>query len=217
MKIIQGNKEKEINEPQLIELSTKFKSVVVDLGTGDGRFAYKMAREDPTALVIGLDPSKKQLENFSKKANKEKLTNILYVIGSIEMLPEELAGVADKVYINFPWGSLLAGIANASGQTIEDVSSLIKPGGGLEIIFGYSQSADPSEVERLGLSDLSAKKVKGEVIPEFERRGFGVVEVQELGKEEVFEISSTWGKKLSFGQKRKIFRLVFNKIKKKLT
>ena len=212
MKVIQGNKEKEITKAQLAALRDKFEVVVIDLGTGDGRFSYKMAKEKPKALVIGLDPSKKLLGEFSKKANRERLGNVLYAVGSIEMLPEELYGIADEVYVNFPWGSLLAGIANASGKTIEDVSSLIKPGGKLEIIFGYSQSAEPSEVERLGLSDLSAKKVRGEVIPEFEKRDFKVVEVQELGKEEVFEISSTWGKKLSFGQKRKIFRLVFTKM-----
>lgn len=211
MKIIQGNKEKEINKAQLAELQIKFEAVVIDLGTGDGRFAYKMAKEKTKALVVGLDPSKKLLEEFSKKANRERLGNVLYAVGSIEMLPEELFGVADEVYINFPWGSLLAGIANASGKTIEDVSSLIKPGGRLEIIFGYSQSAEPSEVERLGLSDLSVGKVKNEVIPEFEKRGFRLIEVRELGKDAVFEISSTWGKKLSFGQKRKIFKLSFKK------
>ena len=37
------------------ELLARYENATVDVGTGDGRFAYHLASADPTRLVIGID------------------------------------------------------------------------------------------------------------------------------------------------------------------
>lgn len=211
MKTIKGNKTVEITKKELTDLVNQYKTVVVDLGTGDGRFTYKSAKENPNCLVLGIDPSQKQLELYSKRVNKEKFENALFVLGSVEKLPQELTEIANIVYIYFPWGSLLGGIARADEKIINNIASLVKPNGKLEIIFGYSQNAEPSESRRLGLDKLDYEKIQTEIIPIFERCGLKLNQLVNLEKEELLKIHSSWGKRLIFGQERKIFKLVLTK------
>lgn len=209
MKAIKGNKTLEIAKKELNDLTGSYETVIIDLGTGDGRFVYKTAKENPNKLVIGIDPSQKQLEIYSRKCNKEKLENALFVLGSVENLPTELEGIAEIVYINFPWGSLLGGIAGADEKVTENISSLVKTGGKLDVTFGYSQDAEPSEVKRLGLDNLTLDTIETEIVPEFEKNGLSLQQLYALRKEDMFKISSSWGKKLTFGQDRAVFRMVF--------
>ena len=117
-------------------MARRYKEVVVDLGTGDGRFVFSYARENPNSFVIGVDPSHKQMSIYSKKVNKEKLENAIFVVGSVEKLPEMLNKTADRVFVNFPWGSLLGGIANAESDIVKNISGLLKKGGRLPSIGG---------------------------------------------------------------------------------
>lgn len=41
--------------------------VIVDIGTGDGRYVYRSARADPGRFYIGIDPQRKPLEKVSEK------------------------------------------------------------------------------------------------------------------------------------------------------
>jgi len=208
MKIVKGSKTEKFD---IDPIKSRYDKVILDMGTGDGRFVYKTAEENPQALVIGVDPSQKQLQTYSKKVNREKLENALFVVGSIEVLPKELKGISDEVFINFPWGSLLGGISNSDEKIIKNISSLVKEGGKLEITFGYSQDAEPAEVKRLKLDQLTEENIKSEIIPEFEKNELKLSHLSSLQKEEYFKLESSWGKKLTFGQERKIFKLIMHK------
>lgn len=91
--------------------------IVIDIGTGDGRFVSAMARANPNKFFIGIDANVKPLEKPSMKAtrklNKGGLKNAMFVQAAIELLPEEFTGVADEIHIHFPWGSLLRSVAAA--------------------------------------------------------------------------------------------------------
>jgi 16S rRNA (adenine(1408)-N(1))-methyltransferase len=80
--------------------------VLVDLGTGDGRFVAHVARAQPDWLAIGIDACRENLREQSRRAP----ANGLYLIANALALPPDLAGIATHVTINFPWGSLLAGL-----------------------------------------------------------------------------------------------------------
>jgi tRNA G46 methylase TrmB len=41
--------------------------VVIDIGTGDGRFVYQSARQNPKKFYIGIDPNVRPLEKISEK------------------------------------------------------------------------------------------------------------------------------------------------------
>jgi len=212
MYIIKGSKKEELNKEQLLKLVEEHNGTIVDLGTGDGRFVFKQAVENPNHLYIGIDPSEKQLEIYSKEANKKRLTNILFILGSIERLPEELNNIADYMYINLPWGSLLESIVNPTKEGITTISNILKPNGTLEIILGYHDDAEPGETKRLALPKLEDSLITEEIYPAF--GGFGKLELETyktLEKEELKEIDTTWAKKLTFGKDRPIYKIIFSK------
>jgi tRNA G46 methylase TrmB len=87
--------------------------VTIDLGTGDGRLPYVLARDTPDRLFVGIDANAAGLCRFSGRADRERLGNLVYVRAAAESLPSELTVVADRVKVILPWGSLLAAVAAA--------------------------------------------------------------------------------------------------------
>lgn len=180
---------------------------IIDLGTGDGRFVYKMAKENPENKYIGVDPMLSQTEKYQRKINREKLKNVELIEASVENLPESLTNTANEVYINFPWGSLLAAVAKPNKKIIKNIVKLLKSDGALKIVLGYSEDAEPSETQRLELEKLDENKI----IQAFGELGTVLVSSHSVEKNEMRKIESSWGKKLTFGQDRKILSLEFVK------
>jgi len=209
MKIIKGNKKIDLNKNQLQELTSDFKKIVLDLGTGDGRFVYKNAKNNPETFYIGVDPSEKSLEEFSKKAVRQKLNNVLFVVGSLELFPAELDNIADELFINLPWGSLLQAVANPMAQSLNVLKNILKTNGQLTIIFGYDANLEPGETKRLNLTPITEKQVKERIIPEFEKNGFITTKFSTMDTVQLKDIESTWGKKISLRPERPLFVLIF--------
>lgn len=64
----------------------KSKKIILDSGTGTGRFAIHFAERGH--IVIALDPSKKMIKIAKKRAKKEGVDkNVFFVIGDTEHLP----------------------------------------------------------------------------------------------------------------------------------
>ncbi len=220
MKIIKGNKIQDLTKEELISLIGiyNFNKVVIDLGCGDGRFVYKKALGDKNTLYIGIDPSEKQLEIYSKKANRKRLNNVLFILSSIEQLPNELKNIANKIYIILPWGSLLESIIKPNKDNINNMLSLLKGNEEdkkieneveekVEIIFGYARELEQKEVARLDLPNLSEEYIKEKIIPMFDLE----YKLKRLEKEDLRDIDTTWGKKLTFGRERPLFKLILFK------
>jgi len=196
VKLVVGNKQKEIDR------IPEFNRVEIDLGTGDGRFVYKKALENPNTLFIGIDPSQKQLQIYSKKANRKKLDNTLFVIGSIEILPPELKNCADKLNIILPWGSLLESIVKPTKNTISKLLGLLKKDGEIEMIFGY----DPNFDVKASIPEINLEYVESTIIPAFSEMGICTLEIPK-------DLDTTWSKKLKSSKKRELFKLNIKNIK----
>ena len=82
--------------------------------------------------------------------------------------------------------------------------------GKLDIVFGYSQDAEPTEVDRLGLKTLSKDYVESCMISRFEALGFKLKEFKVLKKDELSFVETTWGKRLRFGSDRPMYRLTLD-------
>jgi 16S rRNA (adenine(1408)-N(1))-methyltransferase len=98
--------------------------VIVDIGTGDGRYVYRSARANPDKFYIGIDVERKALEKVSerihRKPEKGGLSNVLFVQAPAEDLPTELNHTADEIHIHFPWGSLLRAVAAGDEGVLGD-------------------------------------------------------------------------------------------------
>lgn len=212
MKIIKGNKSDTLTKNQLDEIVSKYNKVIVDLGTGDGRFVLKNALKNPNNLYIGIDPSEKQLQIYSKEANKKRLNNALFIVDSIQMLTSDLYNTADELFINLPWGTLLEQIVNPTKESILTIYNLLKEEGTLQIVLGYQDQLEPGETERLNLPELNYELIKDVIYPAFTAyTDFELVDYNKIDKDELKQINSSWAKKLMHGSDRPLYKIIFSK------
>jgi 16S rRNA (adenine(1408)-N(1))-methyltransferase len=112
--------------------------VLIDVGTGDGRYVIHVARTRPSWFAVGVDACRENL----RKASRRAPANALYVIANALALPKELDGMASKVTIHFPWGSLLVGLLDGEPGLLEGLLAIARPGAALEVRLNAGALAD---------------------------------------------------------------------------
>src|SRR5687767_12442682 len=126
------------------------KGVVIDIGTGDGRFVSAAARANPNKFYIGVDASAKALEKPSMRATRKPkkggLPNAMFVQAAVEDLPDEFNGVADEIHIHFPWGSLLKAVATGGADVLASLRRIAAPDCLFEVVIGVDSERDSSEI-----------------------------------------------------------------------
>ncbi len=182
------------------------KGVIVDIGTGDGSFVTELAKQHPDRFVIGIDPHHKNLVQKSaqiyKKPQKGGLENALFVVARVEDLPHELDGVANQVFINFPWSGLLRGVVHVEHGTWENIKRICAPGAVVDVVFGYDEQHEAGEMEEYELPELSLEYIQKTMAPQLDALGFTIQKVKELSLEDLKMYPSSWAKRLAFGQGR---------------
>jgi 16S rRNA (adenine(1408)-N(1))-methyltransferase len=186
--------------------------VIVDIGTGDGRFVYQCARRDRTKFFIGVDANPKALEKISEKiyrrAAKGGLPNVLFVQAAVESLPPELDGVSDEIHIHFPWSSLLRAVVAGDSEILSGLRRICAPHCLLEIIIGLDPERDRAEIERLGLPTLSEEYLEAVLIPRYRAAGFEVLERGKLSQRDWAQLQTSWARKLQGNTEREVFYLI---------
>jgi len=188
--------------------------IVIDIGTGDGRFVSAMARQHPEKFFIGVDANVKLLEKPSMKATRKPakggLPNILFVQAAVEDLPEEFDGVADEIHIHFPWGSLLRAVATGDSAILSQLRRIAAPDALVEIVIGIDAVRDRGELERLGVPVMTPEYVDGELRAKYAAADLTLVDHRQLDADEWPRLETTWARKLGPGRGgREVTLLVF--------
>ena len=190
-----------------------FGGVVLDIGTGDGRFVSALARQHPGRFVIGIDANAKPLEKLSVKATRKPakggLPNAMFVQAAVEALPEEFAGTADEIHVNFPWGSLLRGVAAPVPEVLDSLRRVARGGALLEVLVGVDAVRDRAELERLGVRPLTIDGIERDILPRYEAAGFEVTGFGEVPAGEWPRFETSWARRLGGNDDRRVFRLRF--------
>ena len=188
MECIRGKTSAEIDADALAAGVAGYRNVLIDIGTGDGRFVLRVARTRPNWFALGVDACRENLRKASRKAPP----NALYVIANALALPGELEGMASKVTINFPWGTLLTGLLDREPTLLEGLLVIARPGAELEIRLnaealreaGYTLESGGARVRR-ALDDA----------------GFDVVgDPLWLDARGLRRCPTTWAKRLAYGR-----------------
>ena len=186
--------------------------VIIDIGTGDGRFVYQSARQNPNKLYIGIDPNARPLEKISEKIHRKPAKggapNVLFIRATVEDLPSELNGVADEVHVHFPWGSLLRAVATGDVAMLQNLRRICSPGALLEVVIGLDPARDQTEIDRLGLTSLSLEFIDKQLVPNYGAAGFEVIERGVLAASEWPEFNTSWAKRLQGNESRAITYLI---------
>jgi 16S rRNA (adenine(1408)-N(1))-methyltransferase len=186
--------------------------VIVDIGTGDGRFVYQSARRNPKKFYIGIDPNARPLEKVSEKIYRKPAKggapNVLFIQAAIEDLPAELDGVADELHVHFPWGSLLRAVAIGEVSVLRNLRRICAVESLLEVVIGLDPERDHSELERLGIPQLSLKYIDEVLRRNFAAAGFEITERGILPASEWPEFNTSWAKRLQQSGNRPITYLI---------
>ncbi|HUG54964.1 MAG TPA: class I SAM-dependent methyltransferase [Vicinamibacteria bacterium] len=178
----------------------------LDVGTGDGRLPYALGQHSPRRLFIGIDASAAGLRELSGRAAREGLANVVYVRAGVEQLPAQLAGVADRVTVILPWGSLLGAVALPAVPVLARLRALCQAEASLTVVLSLGER-DRAEAARLGLPPIDEAHLHGDLAAGYSFAGFTLTSVRSLDREELARWPSTWARRLAHGRPRPVFHL----------
>jgi 16S rRNA (adenine(1408)-N(1))-methyltransferase len=182
-------------------LAVRYARLTLDVGTGDGRFAYRYAQAHPERLIVGIDPVREAMREMSARAGRKRerggLPNVLYVVASVERPPEELRARADELYVNLPWGSLMRGIILAEAEVLDGLASLAWEGATLRIILNTRIFDEPVPLEARDLPDVTPEYVRDELAPKYAAHNIRITEARPYDADEFGDLATTWAKRLA--------------------
>ena len=167
--------------------ATAYRDVLIDVGTGDGRYVLHVARTCPEMFVVGVDACRDNL----RKASRKSPENALFVIANALALPGELGGTASKITINFPWGSLLTGLLDGEPALLEGLRAITRPGAEMEILLNAGALTEAGYTPQSG---------GARVVSALHEAGFNAGDLILLDARRLRQCHTTWAKRLAYGR-----------------
>lgn len=162
-----------------------------------------MARCYPDWFWVGIDACRDLMaESASRAAAKPKhggLSNALFVAAAVEALPPELAGAADLITIQFPWGSLLRAVLLPDAPVLAGIGRLARLGAALEVVLNTTVFRPPVPREVADLPVPTDDFVRDVLAPAYVRAGIALTDQQTFGRAQIAAWPSTWAKRLASG------------------
>ncbi len=187
METIRGRKSFELDFNGLKERLANYNRILLDLGTGDGRYVRTLADKHPDWFVIGVDSCRENLREHSQA----KLQNMLFVIASAQNLPKELNGLVSHITINFPWGSLLEGLVTNDPMLMRGLESISRSAASVDLRLNGGALAEVETTLEAG-----AEKIYNNML----RAGWQVETPVIMNANALRTFPSTWAKRLAFGR-----------------
>jgi 16S rRNA (adenine(1408)-N(1))-methyltransferase len=166
------------------------------------------ARAQPDAYVIGIDAVADAMAEASRRAAAKTarggVANAMFVCAAAETLPGALAGLADEITVNYPWGSLLRALALPDVEMLARMAQLGKPGAKFTAAINVHPLRNAAQAERLGLGEAALLKDPARLTVEYARAGFECLRVCDVTGEA--PAATSWGKHLAVS-KREVWRV----------
>lgn len=156
-------------------VASTYPGVAIDVGTGDGRWVYRMARVHPDWFYLGVDANAAALREISFRASRKRsrggISNTWFVRAAVEMLPLGLAQLADQITIHYPWGRLLQGILTPDAAVIGPIALLGKPGARITVCINKSAIRASADHARTMKCDVLLQRL----VPAYAEVGIALV------------------------------------------
>jgi 16S rRNA (adenine(1408)-N(1))-methyltransferase len=187
METIRGRKSLEIDWNGWKDRLKNYDRILLDLGTGDGRYARTLANRHPRWFVIGVDSCRENLREHSQA----KLRNLLFVIASAQDLPCELEGLVSQVTINFPWGSLLESLLSGDPTLVRGLKCVSRARAGLDLRLNGGALAEAGKTLEAGTDRIYYNLLQA---------GWQLEHPVMMDSGALKRFPSTWAKRLAFGR-----------------
>ena len=211
MRVLQGSKVVEAGPGWRDELLAGRRPLVIDLGAGDGRWAYESARRDALSLYIALDPDAEALGEYAFRAARKParggVENARFVVAGVEQIPPELGEMAQRVRVNFPWGSLLRGLLQPQPDVLAGLKGLLAPGDSFEVVLSYDPQHDTGAFAGEALPAPDMAYFADVLAPAYQAAGLLLQSYRPMTQDEALAIASTWGRRLLHARPRQVFWL----------
>ena len=187
METIRGRKSLDIDFDRLTDRLANYNRIILDLGTGDGRYVRTLADRHPDWFIIGVDSCRENLHKHSQA----KLRNMLFVIASAQTLPWELNGLVSHITINFPWGSLLGSLLRGDRDLMHGLESISRSTASLGLRLNGDALAEAGTTLEAG-----AEKIHSNLLC----AGWRVNDPIPMDTRALRSFPTTWAKRLAFGR-----------------
>jgi 16S rRNA (adenine(1408)-N(1))-methyltransferase len=156
---------------------------------------------------VGVDAVAAGLRLASTRAERLRLPNLLFVRAAVEDLPPALAGLAQRVSVILPWGSLLAACARPIPALLANIRRVCAAGASLSVVLAVDPDRDRAELARLGVPVLDEAHLGGALVSGYAAAGFERISVRVLPAGSVAKWPSAWARRLAFGQTRRVVQI----------
>jgi 16S rRNA (adenine(1408)-N(1))-methyltransferase len=146
-----------------------------------------LAARDPLLGAVAVDLCAANMAAAARAAP----ANALFVVADALALPAELTGLADRVTINFPWGSLQRGLLDGCPGLLDGLVRLGRGAATLELRLNAGALAEHGWTLEAGTARIAAV---------LRAHGFTVAPPRDLGPAELRRWPTTWAKRLAFGR-----------------
>jgi 16S rRNA (adenine(1408)-N(1))-methyltransferase len=187
MESIWGRRSLVLDAATLAERLRGYSHILMDIGTGDGRFVQQMAATRPDAFVLGIDACRENLRAASRKAPG----NALYVIANACALPGALHELATHITIHFPWGSLLVGLLTGHPALISGLVAVAQPDARIDVWLNSSA---------LGVAGWALEEGSHCIQQGLCNAGFHMKAPVAMSTDDLRRLPTTWAKRLAFGR-----------------
>jgi 16S rRNA (adenine(1408)-N(1))-methyltransferase len=187
MEIIRGKQSAFMDTSALAERLIGYRTIHIDIGTGDGRFVRQLAQTCPDDFIIGIDACRENLQAVSRR----DLANTLFVIANAQAMPSELYNLASQVTINFPWGSLLEGLLEDNAGLMTSLVAILCSQASIEVRLNGGALAQAGWALEAGTDRVRT------VLSE---NGFMMRSPILLTAHDLQSYPTTWAKRLAFGR-----------------
>ena len=187
METIRGRSSRAISFDEFKARLAGYDRILLDLGTGDGRYGQTLAAQQPDWFVIGVDACRENLHERSHAAQP----NLLFLIAEAQHLPREMNGFVSRLVINFPWGSLLEGLVAGDPLLMSALASIASPGASLEVRLNAGALAEAGRSFESGTEQTYRSLL---------RSGWVLDDSRPISTSALRTFPSTWARRLAFGR-----------------
>jgi 16S rRNA (adenine(1408)-N(1))-methyltransferase len=211
MRVVEGRKLVDMDADAFDELAGRYARVVVDVGTGDGLFAYRLATRDPSTLHVGCDPVADNMVEVSQRSRRNPsrggVDNLMLVVASVEDPPDELRGCAAQVYCVLPWGRLMAGLVTGDEEILRGVRAFAQDAAPVLVYLNVEVWDRDTPLHVQDLPALTPAHVEEVLTPAYARNGIRLLSHRDAAPREIAELRSTWARRLTHAGRGRFIRL----------
>jgi 16S rRNA (adenine(1408)-N(1))-methyltransferase len=174
---------------------------ICDVGAGDGKFALRLSRAHPQAVVVALDAEATRMRKVAQRLKGRAPANLLFWTLSMDDAVSGTSGLFDEIHVVLPWGSLLDGMVGFNDVVLGHVLDLGRPGARLSVVLNcrpWRQGHGALRTERL--PSPSDPEVMSNMTRFLTDRGWVVGEWARMDEAEARKIESSWARRLASSQ-----------------